>query len=90
MGQPDTTLACKVMDSVSTKIGYLKGRWMDERSHEDFADYAKVLADLTNAVDGVTFVGADKKFNITWRGHDGYVRVTSLKRNTLQTTRLPA
>lgn len=54
----------KVMDGIVRKVGdtlaNLYGRWLDEREHENFADYAKVMADMCQTFD-CKFIKASKR-----------------------------
>ena len=55
------TLAEKVFDGVGDLMGYLCGRWMDEREYEDFSDYEKAMKSEVEKFDGATFVKGTKR-----------------------------
>ncbi len=45
-------------------LGYLKGRWLDEREYEDFAEYKKAIAKIFESV-GYVVKNVTKGFAIT-------------------------
>lgn len=70
-----------LLDAVSERVGYLHGRWQDEREYEDFAEYEKAMRAVVPA--GYTLLRATKRpfgfhFRIEAFPHAVFrVRVTS-------------
>jgi len=59
-------LGSLVCQTIADHYGYLKGRWMDEKEFEDFAEYEKSMAKKFDKIPGAEFVSMNKRFQIRW------------------------
>ena len=51
----------KVVTACEEGLGYLYGRWLDEKAYEDFEDYAKQMKTICEKIPGAVFIQANKR-----------------------------
>lgn len=63
VGQQTCDALMKVFTDNEEKLGYLKGRWQDEKEYEDFEEYKAIMKPLFEAA-GFRVLKITKSFSI--------------------------
>lgn len=83
------SLANLVVDATANTLVNLKARWNEEKKYEDFSEYASVMENLFEDIEGALFIEMTKRpFGFKWIGEDGAERHTFIKGKYIETNRL--